>query len=310
MKIRSNRPILVTGINRSGSTWIGKTISHAPHVRYIHEPFNLATAERAYDKTLPRWFHHVTSPDEEYFRDYLKQVLHIPRTHLKEITTAYREQNIRSTVSKITRHYMPRLRGVRPLIKDPIAIFSAVWLAREFDVDVLVIIRHPAAYVWSVIKDPSHMHSLKTVCLEQPELMGHLQPIEQDIHHACDESLPLWHRASIFWKVTYYRICQYQREQPDWLFYRYEDIAHRPIEKFREISHKLALSFTPEMHDYIEIHALNTNRSNQDYDSHIKKYSSKQQYKAWKNNLSPEQIASIRKLTSSVSNIFYSDEDW
>lgn len=36
----SNRPILVTGSHRSGSTWVGRMISASPEVFYIHEPFN------------------------------------------------------------------------------------------------------------------------------------------------------------------------------------------------------------------------------------------------------------------------------
>ena len=34
-------PILVTGSHRSGSTWVGKMLSVAPHVAYIHEPIIL-----------------------------------------------------------------------------------------------------------------------------------------------------------------------------------------------------------------------------------------------------------------------------
>ena len=39
--IKNSKPILVTGSHRSGSTWTGRIISAAPHVGYIHEPFNI-----------------------------------------------------------------------------------------------------------------------------------------------------------------------------------------------------------------------------------------------------------------------------
>lgn len=39
-----------------------------------------------------------------------------------------------------------RRSGVIALCKDPIAVFSAPWLADTFDMDVVVTIRHPAAW--------------------------------------------------------------------------------------------------------------------------------------------------------------------
>ena len=40
--------------------------------------------------------------------------------------------------------------GLRPLLKDPIAIMSCEWLAETFNMDVIVVIRHPAAFVASL----------------------------------------------------------------------------------------------------------------------------------------------------------------
>lgn len=42
---------------------------------------------------------------------------------------------------------MPRS---RPLVKDPFALFSAEWFADNFDAEVIVIVRHPAAVVSSI----------------------------------------------------------------------------------------------------------------------------------------------------------------
>jgi len=39
--IYGQKPILVTGSHRSGTTWAGKMISACPNVGYIHEPFNI-----------------------------------------------------------------------------------------------------------------------------------------------------------------------------------------------------------------------------------------------------------------------------
>lgn len=36
----SDRPILVTGARRWGTTWVGHTLALSPDVGYIHEPFH------------------------------------------------------------------------------------------------------------------------------------------------------------------------------------------------------------------------------------------------------------------------------
>ena len=41
--------------------------------------------------------------------------------------------------------------SARPLLKDPIAVFSAEWLGDTFGMDVVVLIRHPAAFVNSIV---------------------------------------------------------------------------------------------------------------------------------------------------------------
>jgi hypothetical protein len=38
--VAADRPILVTGAHRSGTTWVGRMLALVPGVEYIHEPFN------------------------------------------------------------------------------------------------------------------------------------------------------------------------------------------------------------------------------------------------------------------------------
>ena len=44
-----------------------------------------------------------------------------------------------------------RVSKKRPLIKDPIAFFSACWLQQIFNMKAVCLIRHPAAFVNSII---------------------------------------------------------------------------------------------------------------------------------------------------------------
>ena len=307
--MRSNRPILVTGSNRSGSTWIGKTISHAPYIRYIHEPFNVAIAERIYGEKLERWFHLVTDNDNDKFEKYLKRVLYIPDNSIKEILLSGNKRELRSNISKTVRYYLPYILGVRPLVKDPIAIFSADWLVNEFDMDALVIIRHPAAYVWSVIKDPIHMHSFESVFKNQPLLLEKLPLLKSEIL-AVDETLELYKRAAIFWKAIHSIIAIYRVCHPDWIFYRYEDIASQPLSEFKNLCKKLNIEFTQKVDSVVRRYAMCDSRVLEDLTSHVKKFRSDKYIKDWKNHLDNEQITVIREITEPIASKFYTDEDW
>ncbi len=57
----SQRPILVTGAHRSGTTWIGKMLALAPGVGYVHEPFSPLTAPGISGAPFDRFFAYVTA---------------------------------------------------------------------------------------------------------------------------------------------------------------------------------------------------------------------------------------------------------
>src|SRR4029079_14970877 len=91
-------------------------------------------------------------------------------------------------VARVPRDYR-RLRGWRrngrrPLMKDPIALLSAEWLAATFDMDVVVLIRHPAAFAAS-LKRLGWKHSFATFIQEGrvPEVV---RPYEAEIRQQAE----------------------------------------------------------------------------------------------------------------------------
>ena len=71
------RPILVSGSNRSGTTWMGKIISHHKSVRYINEPMNpVAKKYRvAFNGISDLWYPHINDLNEDkYFSGYKKLI--------------------------------------------------------------------------------------------------------------------------------------------------------------------------------------------------------------------------------------------
>lgn len=171
-------PILVTGSHRSGTTWLGKSLAQAPSLSYVHEPFNI---DRNNLLGLEEWFKHVTKNNEEEYYDRIEKIIELKyplfrairySQSFRDFTRAFRDFGVTS---------IDRLRGNVPLIKDPIAFFSAEWLAKRFDFKVIVMIRHPAAFVGSIkVKGWSFPFSH---FLRQPSLLrGPLSKYKDEIY--------------------------------------------------------------------------------------------------------------------------------
>ena len=133
--------------------------------------------------------------------------------------------------------------NVRPLIKDPIAIMSADWIASKFNMDVLVLIRHPAAFAGSLKKTNwffpfSHF-------LKQPSLMNsHLYPFEAEIRTFAKKKQDIIEQAVLLWKIIHYMILKYRAEHRDWIFIQHEDLSQDPLHYFRILFGRLNLEFS------------------------------------------------------------------
>ena len=64
------KPILITGIPRSGTTWVGNIIPSAPGVGYIYEPFLPVHHVGICKVEFPLWFTYITEKNEDkYYKD-------------------------------------------------------------------------------------------------------------------------------------------------------------------------------------------------------------------------------------------------
>jgi hypothetical protein len=141
------RPILVTGMPRSGTTWVGRVLCAGNGAGYLNEPFNLATSPGTIRVPVDHWFHYVTAENEGRIVRALEPLLRFDYPLGRELRRCRRYIDLLDTV-KMWRSFV-RGRGRRPLVKEPHAVFSAEWFARRLASDVVVTVRHPAAVVSS-----------------------------------------------------------------------------------------------------------------------------------------------------------------
>jgi hypothetical protein len=201
-----------------------------------------------------------------------------------------------------------RKHNARPIIKDPFALFSAEWLSRTFNMNVLIMIRHPAAFCSSLkVKDwKFNFNHL----LNQPNLMrDYLMPFNYEIRNYARNRKDIIDQGILLWNCLHHTIHLFRTRHTDWLFVRHEDLSLRPEEVFRRIFNAVQLPFSKKTITAIQQSSGPHNSAEQ---QPRKEYyrNSRKNVDNWKNRLTAAEITRIRKGTARVAARFYDDNAW
>ena len=302
----STKPILITGSPRSGTSWVGRIIEHVPFVRYIHEPFNISGRPCQCGMRFPYWFYYVSTTNSHNFAEHLKHVMYPAYSRvglLNLITEMAQSRRIRPLLK-----YLRSYRFHKVVVKDPLAVFSAETLACLFDMNVIVLIRHPAAIV-SSYKGLNWTHPFSHF-LDQPQLMEeHLSPFRAEIEDFSRKEYDIVDQVALLWKLIHYMILKYKNTRPDWVYVRFEDLASDPVYGFQSLFNRLDLPFSEHIQTAIRTHSLKTPVS-ETIPPYAVKQNSAQVIHKWKKHLFPTEINRIRKRVEEVSSYFFSHSEW
>jgi hypothetical protein len=297
----SKRPILVTGSHRSGSTWIGRILESSGKLRYVHEPFNIEN-KRGFSP-FNYWFEHISektkiqhqSAAEAYLRSFFSRSPKSFFSNLKKVRTSrgfyFFLKDFQNRMTK------------RTVLKDPIALLSAEWIHKKTHCDVVVSIRHPAAFVASLkIKewafDFNHF-------LQQEELMhSHLKPFGDEIKHFATYPPSIIEQGILLWNILYTVALNYKEKYGEtWFFVRHEDLSDDPITAFEKMFDYLEVPFSASVKNKI----LNTTTNNVATEH---QRNAKENKFSWKKRLTVSEIALIKEKTSPLWKKYYSESDW
>ncbi len=276
--ISKRSSLLITGSHRSGSTWIGKVFNSSNTFDYIEEPLNLTGSSHQL-KGLTYWYENIE--DKQFLILQLK-----------------------------IQKYKSLLKCKRELYKDPISFFSLPTYIEQLNSDVLISVRHPAAFI-SSLKRLNWTFDFKHL-LKQTLLMdGVLKPFEKEIAKYAKCSPNIIDQGILLWNVIYATAQVYKKKYPQIYIVRHEDLSREPIKEFKAIFSEFNIPFTPEVEKYI---FETTNKANMieanDGEIHQLKRNSSENIKTFKTRLSDEEIKYIRKKTEAYAKVYYSDEDW
>jgi hypothetical protein len=131
---RSRRPILVTGVPRSGTTWLARWLAAGAGMALAgREPMNPRGRQYALAGTLPGWTR-LTAPT--------------PRQRWA-LVTAYRGLNPLVYSRYGTRQWTAPLPWTRLVMKDPFALLSMPAIAKHTGALPVLVYRHPGAVLAS-----------------------------------------------------------------------------------------------------------------------------------------------------------------
>ena len=311
MSIAPNSPILVTGCHRSGTTWLGSLLAASPGVGYIGEVFNLdhpmpgACAAR-----FPHQYMHLT---EENGREYVRPLRRTLGFHF-DWADAWRAlrtpRRLRRLPQNAAQFQAARRRGLRPLLKDPIAFFSAEWLARTFGMQVVVAVRHPGGLAAS-LKRLGYGFDFREF-LAQPALMrDHLAPYRAEIEAFAAQPPPIADQAGLVWRCVYGTAARLREVHPEWQFVRHEDLSLRPHEELEPICDRLGIPFD----DAIAARIAETTAAANPTDAprgraHQLRRNSAANVDAWRSRLDANEVARLRAIVGDELGAFYDDAGW
>ncbi len=307
---RSRRPILVTGSTRSGSTWVGRMLSAAPHTIYFHEPFNpnnrMPTVWVRFETFTEYVAEHNAATHGPGFERTLS--LHYSwRRHLEQ------NPHLRGAIGGAARWLQwssYRWRRFRPIMKDPLALFSSEWLASRFGMLVIVTIRNPAAFAGSIKAKEWH-YDFKRL-LEQEELVQtYLAPFEDELRDITRREYDLVDQAILQWRIRHHFIHEMRGRHPEWHFVRHEDLFADPHAGFRELFEFAALPFTESAAR--RIREARERHANYDTSSPAGRRAAAGQevsLDSWRRRLSDAEVERVRVGTADVASHFYADADW
>jgi hypothetical protein len=288
-------------------------LAEAPNVLYIHEPFNVADPPgRGVCNLRPEiWFQYIAPGERTSFQSPLGRTIALRY----DLPAALRCTRSFSEARKALREYLRfrrhRRRGSRALVKDPLAVFAAEWLASAFDMHVLVMIRHPVAFAGS-IRTLNWSYPFRDF-LRQPRLVDdRLAPFRSEIEWFAAAQRPVLDQAVLLWRLIYHTVLQYRQRRPDWIFLRHEDISRDPVGGFARLFDQLQLPFLPKVRAQVIRYSGDHNaaqpaepRSHNALMRH-----SLANLESWRSRLTPAEIERVRQAVGPIACHFYPEEPW
>ena len=213
--------VFVTGMIRSGTTWLGRVLATARDTLYIHEPFNPDSPWNAAVAT-PSAYLYLCATNGGPWRGRIGKLLRLTPNFRRDWTDQARKQCLRQ-IKRARAHATDGT--VRPLIKDPTAFFSTEWLVETFAIRPVFVLRHPVMVAKSLLRLGWVPPGIQiNFWRSQPLLRQRFYADYADDLARAAEDARLSPAERACWYVRLAMLAQlvYYRDHPEWRFVSYE----------------------------------------------------------------------------------------
>lgn len=285
-------------------------IAASTQVVYIQEPFNNHYFDPGVcSHYFNEPFQYVTKENEAPVYDHVRRMLTLEYNLLPGVRHKGDRRRNALVLPTAVSFKWGQLRGKRPMLKDPFAVFSAPWLAHRFEADVVMLIRHPAAFVSSV-KRLQWETPVVLMRRKQRLMRDYLHPLTGDMDRFLSQPRSIVAQAAFFWKLTYFVVDRFRQQYPNWIYVRHKDLAQDPLRGFRRLFNNLSLPYDRRVQRVIGrfTHAGNPRESVQP--ATVQRLNSAKSVANWRHRLTPHEIAEVRAITAGVWEHFYEEAEW
>jgi hypothetical protein len=280
------------------------------HVAYISEPLNVFHRPGVMQAPVERWYTYICRENETEFLPAFKETLDLSyRFWLETRSLRSIKDGLRMARDSST-FIWGKIFDQRALLKDPFAVFSAGWFAERLGCQVVFVVRHPAAFVSSLVRLswPFDLSDL----LEQPLLMRDwLEPFRAELEKAVRDKVGLVAQASLLWVMVYTAVDRLSADHPEMVVVRHEDLSLTPNLGYRQLYEGLGLEFNARAsRTILESSAAGNPIQVSQQAVYATRLDSRANLSNWKRRLEPEDLRQIRALTSEAASRYYSPEEW
>ena len=305
--------LLVTGLPRSGTSWVGKMLEASGEVVYVNEPLNPkhppGRSPGVLDGPVTHRFQYISAEDDAAWRRAFADTLSLRYRVVPELRQNRSAYDLARMVKYATSFGVGRLRGRRALLDDPYALFSTRWLVEEMGCRAVVLVRDPVAFVgsWRTLGWTIHFHEL----LEQPALVrDHLGPYVDRMRALVGS--PDWvARSALLWEMAYDVVDRSVRSLAGVQLISYESLVAEPMERFADLYGTVGLRWSEAAQS--RVRAATTEQAGAAEGAmrwSVRGGLSRTAYRpmgratalsTYRERLTPEEIARVRELTQGVA---------
>jgi hypothetical protein len=276
---------------------------------YVDEPLNPARWPGWMPVQPPYWYLYVSDHNMDVYRPLFERILRFRYPTVAHIKHCRNPRDAGRVLVDSTRSLAYRARGMAPLLKDPMALFSSEWLAQTFDMNVVVMIRHPAAFAGSV-KRLNWQFKFKGWLAQEQLLRDWLDPFADEMRYHASHETDIIDQSILMWNAMYYVVHQMRERNPHWSFPRHEDLAVAPVARFRGLYEHLGLHWDHRVARRVASYSSERNPREVPSWLHATiRRNSRAAARTWEQRLTDDEAKRVAYGVADVARHFYSDDE-